>query len=267
MRFKVLGPLTMMPGRLPSAPKQRQLLALLLLHANTVVTIDDCVDELWGEQPPHSAHSTLQTYVMNLRRVLRLEAEPPGGGRIVTRERGYALHLEPGELDLEDFQRVAGDGSEALAAGRYPEAARLLRAALDMWRGPALVDVQAGPILRGRLDGLREVHLAVQEERVEADLRIGRHRELLGELRTLVRRHPTHENLCAQLALALYRSGRTTEALAVLRQLRTTLGERFGLEPSRRLQRLERAVLRAEPALDLPAASSVDRGVHHLLVN
>jgi SARP family transcriptional regulator, regulator of embCAB operon len=255
MRFTVLGPLTMEPGRLPSAPKQRQLLALLLLNAGTVVTVDDCVDELWGEQPPNSAHSTLQTYVMNLRKVLRVK----GHDQITTRERGYALRLEPGELDLDDFHRIARGGSEAYAAGRYPEAARLLQAALDLWRGPALVDVQAGPILRARLEGLREVHLAVQEERVEADLRLGRHRELLGELRVLVRRYPTHENLCAQLALALYRSGRIIEALAALRQLRRTLGDRFGLEPSRRLQGLERALLRAEPTLDLPAGPDLDR--------
>lgn len=260
MRFTVLGPLGMEPGQLPSAPKQRQLLALLLLHADTVVTVDDCVDELWGEQPPMSAHSTLQTYVMNLRKVLRTAK---GGDRISTRERGYALRVQPGELDLDEFHLIAATGSEAFAAGRYPEAARLLRSALDMWCGPALVDVQVGSIVRARLEGLHEVRLAVHEERVEADLRVGRHRELLSELRVLVRRYPTHENLRAQLALALYRSGRITEALAALRQFRSTLAERFGLEPSRRLQGLEHAILRAEPALDLP----IDRGSSHLLVS
>ncbi|SDT78849.1 AfsR/SARP family transcriptional regulator [Actinoplanes derwentensis] len=260
MRFTVLGPLTMEPGRLPSAPKQRQLLALLILHAGTIVTVDDCVDELWGEQPPVSAHSTLQTYVMNLRKVLRSGND---GDRIRTRERGYALRLEPGELDLDEFRRLAGNGSASFAAGDYREAARLLGAALSLWRGPALVDVHAGPILRTQLEGLREAHLAVHDERVEADLRIGHHRELLGELRVLVRRYPTHENLCAQLAVALYRSGRITEALSALRQLRATLADQFGLEPSRRLQSLEQAVLRADPALDL----AVGHGPGYLLVS
>lgn len=250
MRFKVLGPLEMDSGKLPSAPKQRQLLALLLLHAGTFVTVDDCIDEVWDENPPNSAQSTLQTYVMNLRKVLRQGPAGSAGDRIDTRERGYALMLAPGELDLHVFQQLAGAGSEALAAGRNAEAARLLRAALELWREPALADVQAGPILRTWLSGLAETRLSVQEERIEADLRIGRHRELLGELRMLVRQHPAHENLHAQLMLALYRSGRPAESLATFHQLRNTLDQRFGLEPSRRMRRLERAVLRDDPVLD-----------------
>jgi SARP family transcriptional regulator, regulator of embCAB operon len=265
MRFKVLGPLWLSGPRAtqpPKAPKQRKLLALLVLYANSVVTADECVDELWGEEPPPSAASTLHTYIMQIRKALDrggLELIPRGE-RLVTVGRGYSLAMEQGELDLQVFQDLAEEGRRALAEQDDARAAELLGQALALWRGPALVDVPAGPILRTKILGLNELRLSTLEDRIDADLRLGRHRQLLSELSMLVEHHPLHENFSAQLMIALYRSGRSTDALRVYQRLYRMLAEEFGIEPSRALRCLQQAVLRSDPKLDLREAPEPRRG-------
>ncbi|MFJ8043417.1 BTAD domain-containing putative transcriptional regulator [Kitasatospora sp. NPDC096147] len=259
MYARILGPLTLTDDfrtLTPRAPKQRQLLALLLLHAGQVVTIDECVDELWADAPPNSAHSTLQTYVMQLRKVLRgaAPAAEPGGGApamcLETRDRGYLLAVGQGRLDLHQFERLVEQASVARLAGDHRRESELLHAALALWTGRALADVTCGPLLRTRLSGLRETWLGALEQRIDADLRTGRHHQLIGELNVLTRQHPTYENLHAQLMIALYRSGRTADALAVFGRLRRTFGEQLGLEPSVRMRTLHTDLLNSVPVAE-----------------
>ncbi|WP_299527698.1 AfsR/SARP family transcriptional regulator [uncultured Streptomyces sp.] len=258
MYARVLGSLALTSGDTvltPRAPKQRQLLALLLLHAGHVVTVDECVDELWDEAPPHSAHSTLQTYVMQIRKILKTGASGAGeapGGRLglETRDRGYCLSVGPDALDLHHFERLAERASAARAVGDHAQESELLHRALSLWCGRALADVPCGPVLRMRLSGLHEVWLGAVEQRIDADLRIGRHHRLIPELRMLTHRRPSHENLHAQLMIALYRSGRPAEALEVYTRLRATFAENFGLDPSARLRELQQQVLGAGPVAE-----------------
>jgi DNA-binding SARP family transcriptional activator len=264
MKFGLLGPLRAEDGGhslVPSAPKQRQLLALLLFNSGQVIPADTCIDELWDESPPDSARSTLQTYVLHLRK--RLGRAPAIGGRdaarsrLETRNGGYRFVVYPGELDVEAFRWHARAGREALKAGQDAEATAQLSTALNLWAGAtALVDVAQGPLLRTYVTGLEEQRLSVLEQRIEADLRLGRHHELLSELSELVVRHPMNENLQAQLMLALYRSGRPARALQVFRELRVLLKQEMGIGPSPRLRMLHEAILAEEPALDVPAHSA-----------
>lgn len=261
MKLGILGPLLLCAEeaiQVPTAPKQRQLLALLLLNANQVVPVSQCIEELWEYNPPASAVSTLHTYIMQLRRALRLGREPEHttgtgcAGRLITRDRGYLFVSRQGELDVDTFEDRLRDSRQALSDGDDPVAAAALRDALAVWRGPALVDVQPGPVLRTWLASLEESRLSTIERRIEVDLRLGRHQELIGELSALVERHPVHENLHAHLMLALYRSGRQVHALEVFTRLRTVLSDELGLEPSPALRRLHHAVLSFDPALDAP---------------
>lgn len=260
MEFGVLGPLRMTAQRIsyvPTAPKQRQLLALLLFNANQVVSTSACIEELWESAPPASALSTLQTYVLQLRRALRgvphIGSLQDARKTLETRDGGYLLVVRPGELDLHVFERLVSHGRAALDHDDDRTGSRLLGEALDMWTGAALADVQTGPILQSYLTGLEEQRICVQEQRIEADLRLGHHHELLGELSALVTQNPTHENLHAQLMLALYRSGRPAQALTVHRRLRQVLHDELGLEPSPRMRRLHQAVLACDPVLDMPS--------------
>ena len=164
------------------------------------------------------------------------------------------LELEPEQLDLDRFERLLGEGRELLAAGEAERAAEALRAALALWRGPPLSDFESEPFAHGEIARLEELHLAALEERIEADLALGRHADLVPELEALVREHPLRERLRAQLMLALYRSGRQAEALDAYRQTRRLLADELGLEPGRTLQELERAILRQDAQLDPPAA-------------
>ncbi|UGQ11792.1 AfsR/SARP family transcriptional regulator [Yinghuangia sp. ASG 101] len=264
MKFGILGPLLMEGAdraSVPRAPKQRQLLALLLLNANEVVSTDACIEELWDERPPRSARSTLQTYVLLLRRALRRATPHPNTGvarqKLETRERGYLLNVDTGELDLDEFECRVLSGRAALARGDDAEASAQLRAALGMWRGEPLADIFAGPILRAHLVRLEEHRFDIREECVEADLRLGRHHELLSELRGLVARHPANENLAAQMMLALYRSGRQAQALETFADLRRVLDEELGLEPSPRMRLLHQAVLTYDARLDPPVSAAV----------
>ncbi|MBA2742177.1 MAG: winged helix-turn-helix domain-containing protein, partial [Actinobacteria bacterium] len=249
LEFRILGPFEafMRGERLEvGAGKQRALLAVLLLRPGEVVSSDRLIDALWEEHAPASALNSVHIYVSQLRKAL-------GNGHLETRGRGYLLALEPHQLDLGRFERLLGEGRELLAAGEAGRAAETLRAALALWRGSPLSDFASEPFAHGEIARLGELRLAALEERVEADLALGRHAELVPELEALIREHPLRERLRAQLMLALYRSGRQAEALAAYQQGRRMLAEELGLEPGRRLRELEAAILRQDAQLDTPS--------------
>ncbi|MDQ8706872.1 AfsR/SARP family transcriptional regulator [Streptomyces sp. LHD-70] len=258
MDIDVLGPLAVKENGIsvtPTAPKPRQVLALLALRADHVVPVAALVEELWGERPPRSARTTLQTYILQLRDLIAtaLEHEPDAAvprtakDVLATTPGGYQLRTSGGSRDTGEFESLAGLGHRAMDAGDFPGAARQLREALDLWSGDAFADVHHGPRLAAEAKRLEESRLCALDQRIEADLRLGRHRELLGELTVLVSRYRTHENLHGQLMTALHRSGRRSEALDVYQRLRTALVRELGLEPSVGMRRLQRSVLAAGP--------------------
>ena len=256
MEFRVLGPLEVLDNDRPLAiggAKQRTLLAILLLNANEVVSSDRLIDELWGAAPPKTAGKSLQVLVSQLRKVLEPGREAGGSGQVlVTRSPGYLLAVEPGQLDLARFQRLAEEGRRALAgADREPErAARTLREALGIWRGAPLADLTYADFAQSEIARLEELRLAAVEDRLAADLECGRHAEVVGELEALVAAYPLRERPRAQLMLALYRSGRQAEALEAYRDAHRTLTEELGIEPGRELKGLEARILEQDPSLD-----------------
>ena len=249
MEFRILGPLEVRQDghsvELPAA-KPQALLGVLALHAGEVVPAARLVDELWGEAPPATAGKLIQGYVSALRKAL-------GPGTIVTRGRGYVLDADPQAVDAARFERLAAAGETALAADPAGAEARLAEA-LALWSGAPLEGLEVEGPARGELERLTELRLAALEDRLEAGLALGRHAGLVGELRTLAAAHPYRERPRALLMLALYRSGRHADALAVYRETHRLLDDELGLEPSARLQRLERRILAQDPELDLPAA-------------
>jgi len=250
--FRILGPFEARENGRPlavGAGKQRALLALLLLRAGEVVSTDQLIDALWGESPPASALNSVHVYVSQLRKVL-------GEGCLITRGRGYLLALEPEQVDLGCFERLLGEGRELLAGGEAERARKALQTGIALWQGPPLVDFASQPFAQGEIARLEELRLAALEERIEADLALGRHLELVPELEALVHADPLRERLRAQLMLALYRSGRQAEALEAYRQARAMLVEELGLEPGRRLRELERAILSQDSQLDAPARAA-----------
>jgi YVTN family beta-propeller protein len=249
MQFRILGSLEVAKDGRPIAlggTRQRAVLAILLLHRREVVSVDRLVDELWGERSPGTATKTVQVYVSRLRKEL-------GEGVLLTRGGGYMLDIEPEQLDAARFERLAQEGRQALERGELSGARDLLGDALDLWRGPALGDLAYEEFAQGAVARLDELRQATLEERIEADLALGRHSALIPELETLAREHPTRERLRAQLMLALYRSGRQADALASYQDARRSFAEQLGLEPTRELQDLEQAILRQDPDLDAPA--------------
>ena len=259
MEIRLLGPLEAeVDGTsiVPRAGKPRQLLALLTLHANHVLPVPTLIEELWGSDMPRSALTTLQTYILQLRRGLGAALGPERSAAakdiLATRHGGYLLCVEPTAIDACAYEHLAQTGKSAAAAGDDFAAAAAYRAALAQWRGTALVDVRVGPILEIELARLEESRLSTIEARIESELRLGLHAELLTELTELVTRHPLHEGLHAQGMVALYRSGRQWQALELYRGLRTRLVQEIGVEPSPRLQRLHEALLGSDPALDGP---------------
>ncbi|WP_395364519.1 BTAD domain-containing putative transcriptional regulator [Streptomyces sp. YH02] len=276
MRIRILGPLhaeTDGVPVVPSAAKTRQILALLALHPGRPVPVATLKEELWGPLPPCSAHSTLQTYILRLRRALAAALGGPYGSEetragtattratgparardlLATGHDGYLLRIAEEDVDAYAFQRAAEAGHTAFAEGDSARAARLLREALSLWQGPALVDVRAGAALRIHAAHLEESRLLATERRLDAELRLGRHGELLAELVELTRLHPANERLYAQAMVAFYRAGRQSEALQLYRGLRRRLVEELGLEPAPQLQRLHQAMLSVDPRLDTPA--------------
>ncbi len=243
MEFRILGPLEALDGqrtvRLGGA-KQRALLGVLLLHANEVVSTTRLVDELWGERPPATADKLVQGYVHALRKQL-------GADALVTQAPGYKLRLDPRALDLLEFERLTED---ARGAG-LDEAIELRRQALSLWRGPPLADVALEGPARHTVGRLSELRLATQIERIDAELELGRHAQLIGELESLVAANPYQERLHAQLMLALYRSGRQAEALHAYQAVRRTLSNELGLQPSQELRDLQAAILRQDESLSI----------------
>lgn len=254
MEFRILGPLELRNGseEIPlRGPKQRGLLAVLLLNANHVVSLDRLVDELW-EDPPTTAAQAVQVYVSKLRKLF--VSVGPGAPRVVTRSPGYMLELDPSTVDLHRFESLVEAGRRALDQGDAQAAAGQLGDALDLWSGPALGGFVEEPFAQPARARLEELQLAARELRSEAGLVLGRHAALVVELTGLVEEHPLRERIRGQLMLALYRSGRQAEALQVYHETRTLLVEELGLEPSQALQQLERAILVHDPALDLSGA-------------
>ncbi len=242
MEFRILGPLEVVADGRPLAlggARQRALLALLLTRANQVVSTDRLIDELWGERAPKAAANALQYHVSRLRKLLA------PSHAIITKEPGYLIRVALEELDLLRFERLVEEGQRS-----PPEAAaRLLRDALALWRGPALADVVHESFAQPEILRLEELRLVALERRIDADLALGRDAELVAELEALVREHPLRERPRAQLMLALYRSGRQAGALEVYRQTRRLLVDELGIEPSPALQELEKAILDQDPEL------------------
>jgi DNA-binding SARP family transcriptional activator/DNA-binding beta-propeller fold protein YncE len=249
MEFRVLGPLEVVDERGPRAlrgSKQRTLLAYLLLHANVVVSSDQLIDVLWGEDPPPTATHTLHVYVSDLRKLLR----DSGNVELVTEGHGYALRVPNDAIDLTRFSRRMEEGRRALVDADLPRASEELRAAGAMWRGAPLSDLPYGGPLAHEIARLDELRLSAIEDRVEADLSLGRHGDLVGELTALTAANPLRERLRAQQVLAMYRSGRQAEALQCLGAFRQHLGTDLGIDPGPALQQLEVQILQHDPELN-----------------
>jgi DNA-binding SARP family transcriptional activator len=253
MDFRVLGPLEVWTDgrRLElGGPRQRALLALLLLNANRVVSRDRLLEELWGEEGAAGGRHALNVTVARLRKALG-----GGNGRLLSRPPGYVLRVERDELDLERFEQLVDDGRRELVAGDAARAAATLREAESLWRGRPLADLEFEPFVRVDVDRLEELRLGAVEDRIDAEVELGRHAALVPELEALVAEHPLRERLRAQLMLALYASARQADALAVYADARRRLVDELGIEPSEPLRELQRRVLVQDPDLT-PAAQS-----------
>ncbi len=254
-QFRLLGPLAVTVEGEPLAlggQKRRALLAALLLEANRIVSRDRLIDALWGEEPPDTARNTIQVYVSQLRKLLpegTLETAPPG----------YRLAVDPEAIDLFRFIQLTQQARAALTVGNASDAAETLREALALWRGPALADLAWEPLAQGEVVRLEELRLAALEDRIDADLALGRHGQLIGELESLVAEHPLRERLRGQLMLSLYRSGRQADALAVYQRARKALVDELGIEPGEALRKLERAILAQDPSLEPPVTGMSPR--------
>ncbi|MFJ7075912.1 BTAD domain-containing putative transcriptional regulator [Streptomyces sp. NPDC098781] len=253
MEFGVLGPLYVRVNgetTAPSAPKLRNVLAMLLVHTGQVVPVPSLVRDLWDDDPPVSGLTTLQTYILNLRKmfstVTGLTTDEVARDILVTRAGGYLLAAEAGALDLHRYRRLVTSGRDALARGDDAAGVRDLNEALLLWRGPALVDVPAGRVLESRRRQLEESRLAAFEYLVDVELRLGMYREVLAELAALTVENPLHEGLHGQYMWALHLSGRRAQALQVFHRLRGALVAGLGLEPGPQVQRLHQAVLNAD---------------------
>jgi YVTN family beta-propeller protein len=240
MDFRILGPLEVLDGGRPLAirrGKEQALLAYLLLHANEVVPSGRLIDVLWDERAPPTASKILQNAVSHLRRQL-------GDGRLLTREPGYVLQVEAGELDAREFERLAKGGHS--------------KEALSLWRGPPLLELQDANFVDDARRRFEELRLGALEDRIDEDLGAGRHSDLVPELEQLAAEHPLRERFQGQLMHALYGAGRQADALEAYRQARRTLSDELGLEPGPRLQELERQILTQDPKL-APIASKRSR--------
>jgi predicted ATPase/DNA-binding SARP family transcriptional activator len=255
MEIRLLGPLEVRTrGRAVDVAgrRLRLLLAVLALQPGQVVPAERLIDLLWeGASPPADPANALQALVSRLRRAL----EAAGSGEwLVSRPSGYLLAVEPDQVDALRFERLCRDGHGALAAGRHLQAAATLREALDLWRGPPLADFAAELFAAANATRLEELRLAALEDRIEAELGLGEHARLVGELEALAAEQPLRERLHAQLMRALYAAGRQADALAAYQRVRRALAERAGLDPGLELRRVEEAILAQDPSLTLSAA-------------
>lgn len=254
LEFRILGSLEVVDeGRQVElgGPRQRATLAILLLNANRVVSVDRLADDLYAGSPPVTALKQVQRQISELRKALGPTSA------IETRSPGYVIRVAPEQLDLTEFERLAAEAAEAQAGADPARAADLLRRALDLWRGPPLADLAYESFAVAWIERLEEVRLLTLEQKIEADLALGRHAQLIPELEQLVSEHPLQEGLRAQLMLALYGSGRQAEALEAYRRARETLVEAFGIEPSPALKQLERQILAQDPSLEPRGSASI----------
>ena len=250
MEFRLLGALEVIENGqdiTPTAPKLREVLALLVLRNNQLVQIDSLIDELWGENPPSSSLSTLQTYIYKLRKVV---FDRSADSTLVTKQAGYLAIIPPGNVDACRFEESLTQGRKAMEQGDAAVSAQLLAKALSLWRGPALADVLPGSALAAHVTGLEENRLTAVELRIDAELKLGRHVELISELKGLTSAHPYHEGLHTKLMLALYRAGRRGEALESYQQVRSVLVDELGVEPSAQTRRMQQCLLSSDPELD-----------------
>ncbi|MEU8887465.1 AfsR/SARP family transcriptional regulator [Streptomyces sp. NPDC048442] len=258
MKFAVLGPLSLTDGNgslLPTAPKTRQLLALLLIHANSLVTLDTCVQELWGESSPRSAVQSVHTRVFQIRQALAGDLSgrtTDESKRILeTHHQGYSFQVEEGSLDLDVLEVHLTQFRRAQSHKDDAGVSAAIRSALGLWRGRTLLDIQQGPCIQAYATGMEDLRMTLLEQCIEAELRLGMHHRLLSELSALVSRNPVHENLHAQYMIALYRSGRAAESLGIYHRLHKTLTEELGIGPSHRIRQLQTAVLTESTELDV----------------
>ncbi|MBQ0827211.1 BTAD domain-containing putative transcriptional regulator [Streptomyces tagetis] len=263
LRIGVLGVLEVRSreeDRTPTAPMARRAMALLLLNANRLVSTSALIEELWEFAPPRLARKTVQTYVYQIRKALRCPGSP--SERVRTGPGGYRLELRPGELDLWEFEHLVARARTALGEGDARGAAALLRQALALWRGEPFAGLESGPLLAAQIAQMADARLGALESRITADLQLGRHRALVGELRQVTGDHPLNEEFAAQLMLAAHRSGQRAVALEAFARLRRRLVDELGIEPSERLQRLQRDVLsEALPSGPAPAPVAVAEAV------
>lgn len=254
--FSILGPVRVTVDAQPltlGGPKQRAVLAMLLLDSNRVVSTDRLIDGVWGDEPHDGATSTLQVYISNLRKLL-------GPDRIVTERPGYMITVGPGELDLARFDELSRAANADANEGRFQLAVTAFEDALACWQGDALADLQYEPFALTVIGGLNERRESVRESIWEAKLNLGRHHELIAELERAVGDTPLRERRWAQLMTALYRSGRQADALAAFGTARNTLVDQLGIDPGAELRRLEESILNQDPSLDLSNDESEEVG-------
>ncbi|MFF3752523.1 BTAD domain-containing putative transcriptional regulator [Streptomyces sp. NPDC002018] len=252
MRFNLMGPFEIVTddGRTyrPGTPKVCQTLALLLTRPNEIITAESLIQELWGERPPRSAVTTLQTYVYHARRMFVNERlGDPDRPLIVTCPPGYAIQVDDDGVDVQVFERLVNHARTLLADGDAALALRTVGQALELWRGPALANFPAGDVLTGHIAHLEELRIRAYEIRIEATAELGQHRESIPDLRRLISDYPLNEWFHSRLIAALGATGRRAEALQAYQNVRRLLADELGLEPSLELKRLQLGLLNPEP--------------------
>jgi DNA-binding SARP family transcriptional activator len=259
MEYRILGPLEVAHEGEPvplGRPKERLVLAVLLLHANEFVSRERLIDELWGPAPPPTAKKAVNVYISQLRKALARNGHDP----VSTADGGYRLGVDDDELDVSRLRQLLATARERESAGELEAAAELLREGLALWRGPTLSGLLLESHGREEISQLDELRLTALMDRIDCDLALGRHEAVLGELHVLVGEHPLRERLRAQQMLALYRADRQADALDAYRQARHDLIDELGIEPSESLQRLQQAILQHDPALEMPAGTAATNG-------
>jgi DNA-binding SARP family transcriptional activator len=259
MEYRILGPLEVAHEGEPvplGRPKERLVLAVLLLHANEFVSRERLIDELWGPAPPPTAKKAVNVYISQLRKALARNGHDP----VSTADGGYRLGVGDDELDVSRLRQLLATARERESAGELEAAAEVLREGLALWRGPTLSGLLLESHGREEISQLDELRLTALMDRIDCDLALGRHEAVLGELHVLVGEHPLRERLRAQQMLALYRADRQADALDAYRQARHDLIDELGIEPSESLQRLQQAILQHDPALEMPAGTAATNG-------